>query len=40
MRVEPAHRAALESAGADFIVLEGEPAERFFDQMARWFAAE
>jgi len=39
-RVEPVHRAALESAGADFIILEGEPAERFFDQMARWFAAE
>lgn len=39
MRVEPPHRAALESAGADLIVLEGEPAERFFDQLARWFEA-
>jgi len=40
MRVEPPHRAALESAGADLIILEGEPAERFFDQMAQWFAGE
>ena len=40
MRVESPHRAALESAGADLIILEGEPAERFFDQMAQWFANE
>lgn len=40
VKVESPHRAALEAAGADLIVLEGEPAERFFDQMARWFAAE
>lgn len=38
--VEPPHRAALKAAGADFIVLEGEPAERLFDQMARWLAGD
>ena len=39
LRVELSQRAALEEAGAGFIVPEGEPPERFFDQMAQWFAA-
>ncbi len=39
LRVESSQRAALEAAGAGLIVPEGEPAERFFDQMAEWFEA-
>ena len=40
LRVELSQRAALKAAGAGFVVLEGAPPERFFDQMARWFAAD
>ncbi len=39
LKVELSQRAALEAAGAGFIVLEGEPPDRFFDQMIKWFAA-